>query len=218
MRPMRRLVAVSLLVSLVAAGNAWAEHQDPRQRLTRADNSRARAMLLRQSDLPGFTAQPATGDDVHVDCARSVSESDLTLTGEAEGRVFAAGPAVVSSAAQIYRSRADANTSWRRSTSSAGVRCAATLVRRTFARQGVRLVSLRKIAFPRIAERTVAYRIRLSLATGQGTVDLYVDLVALQHGRAHATVLLGTPLAPVDRAAEVRLARVVAGRMAAQLR
>lgn len=210
---MRRALALALAVGLVTAGAAWADHQEPQKRLTRTDNARARAMVLRQADLPGFSAQPASGEDVHVSCAPSVSESDLTLTGEAEARVFTAGPAIVSSAAQVYASSADANASWRRSVSAAGVRCGAELVRRTFVRQGIRLASFRKIPFPRVAERTVAYRIRLSVETGQGAVALYVDLVALQHSRAHASILLGVPFDPVDRAVELRLARLIAGRM-----
>ncbi len=82
MRTVRRLLAVSLLASLVVAGTASATHQDPQKKLTKADNARARAMLLKRTDLaPGFQAQPSSGEDPHIDCPASVSESDLTLTG-----------------------------------------------------------------------------------------------------------------------------------------
>jgi hypothetical protein len=218
--PLRRLLAVAaLLAFLVAAGSVSASHQDPQKRLARADNARARAMLVTRADLPpGFLAQRGGSEDPHGNCDPGVSESDLTLTGEADGTQFALGPVLVSSAAQIYRSTADADASWRRSTSAAGVRCGTMLLRQEFAKQGIRLVSLRRVAFPRVAQRTVAYRVRLSARTPQGTVQLFVDLVALKHDRAHATVIVGTPLAPPQRADELRIARLVAGRMATAMR
>jgi hypothetical protein len=216
---MRHVLAVLLVVCLAAAGSAWAGHQDPQKRLTRADNARARAMLVRQADLPpGFRAQPASTADPHVSCPRSVSEADLTLTGEAEGRRFALGVTSVASSAEVYRSRRDANASWRRSNSSAGVACARTLLRNGLASQGIRVQSLRRIAFPRVSERTVAYRVHLLARTPQGTVALYLDLVALMHTRAVATVVVGTPFVPPSRSDELRLARLVAGRMESALR
>jgi hypothetical protein len=218
--PLRRLLVVAaLLAFLVAAGSVSASHQDPQKRLTRADNARARAMLVTRADLPpGFLAQRGGSEDPHGNCDPAVSESDLTLTGEADGTQFALGPVLVSSAAQIYRSTADADASWRRSTSAAGVQCGTILLNQEFAKQGIRLVSLRRVAFPRVAQRTVAYRVRLSARTPQGAVELFVDLVALKHDRAHATVIVGTPLAPPQRADELRFARLVAGRMATAMR
>ena len=215
---MRRLLAVALLATVVCAGVARADHQDPQERLTSTDNARARAVLIRQADLPrGFRAQPASAADPHVSCPRSVSEADLTLTGEAEGKRFALGITSVASSAEVYVSRGDARASWRRATSAAGVGCARTVLQRELGRQGIRVLSLRRIAFPRVSERTVAYRVHLSAGTPQGAVALYLDLVALMHVRAVATVVVGTPLVPPPRADVLRLARVVAGRMARQL-
>jgi len=217
MRTVRRLLAVSLLASLVAAGTASATHQDPQKKLTKADNARARAMLLKRTDLaPGFQAQPDSGEDPHIDCPASVSESDLTLTGEADGPQLALGVVFVGSASQVYESAADAAASWRRSTSTAGTKCATTLLRREFAKQGIRLVSLRKIAFPRVytSDRTTAYRVKLSAESPQGAVPVFVDLVALMRSRAHATVIVGSALVAPTRAYELDLAHIVGGRMA----
>ena len=220
MRPLRRLLALVLvLASLVVSASALATHQDPQKRLTKADNARARAMLVRACGPPGgFPAaaferrRPAHG----LLCA--VGESDLTLTGDAEGQQFALGVGFVSSAAQVYKSAADASASWRRAVSAPGTACAAETLRREFAKQGVDLVSLRKVAFPRLAERSVAYRVTLAATTAQGQVPVYVDLVAMARSRAHATVVVGSALVPPQKAEELRLARIVAGRMAAAMR
>ncbi|MEX0850377.1 MAG: hypothetical protein WD015_02625 [Gaiellaceae bacterium] len=216
---MPRLLTLALLACLVVAASASATHQDPQKALTKADNTRARAMLLKRTDLPpGFQARPDSGQDPHTDCPAAVSESDLTLTGEAEGTNFALGVVLVDSAAQVYQSTADADVSWRRGTSAAGVRCVTALLRREFSKQGIDLLSLRKIAFPRVSDRTVAYRVSLSAHSAQGPVPFYLDIVALMHSRAQATVIVGSALVVPTRVDELRYARLVAARMARAMR
>jgi hypothetical protein len=214
-----RLLLLVVVGCLVGTGAASATHDDPQKKLTRADNARARAMLVKRGDLPGGlrVRGGSGGEEPHVDCP-AVSEADLTLTGEAEGQVFSFGTAFVESGAQVYESVADANASWRRSTSAAGTQCISAVLRREYAKQGARLVSLRKIAFPRVAGRTVAYRIEARVTSAQGEVPLYLDLVAVIHSRAHATVVVGSVLAPPPRGEEVRLARLTAKRMATAMR
>jgi hypothetical protein len=219
---MRSLPAVLLacVVGLAIAGTALADHQDPQKRITSADQARARAMLLKQSDFaPGFKTDPASNEpDPHIDCPPSVGEADLTLTGDVEGSLFTRGVVSVQSIAQIYESVADASASWRRGTSAAGLDCVRELLRREFAKEKIRFVSLREVAFPRVGQRTVAYRIVLSATEGQVTLKLYLDLVVVMHSRAHVQVIAGSAFQPFARAEEVRLARVVAGRMARAMR
>jgi hypothetical protein len=220
MRALRRLLFLALaLAALATAGAALANHLDPKKRITPADQARARAMLLKKTDLPPpFRALPRGGGEPHIDCSQVVSEKDLTLTGDAEGAQFVLGPASVSSAAQVYESAADASASWRRGTSAAGTRCLTDLLRREFERQGIRLVSLRKTAFPRVSERTVAYRVTLSAATSQGAVPIYADVVVLSRSRTLAQVFVASGLVAPSRAEEIRLARLVAVRMARAMR
>jgi hypothetical protein len=218
MRPLRRLLLAFAVLALVASGTAVADHLDPQKRFTAADQARARAMLLKRSDLPGFRGTRVGGEDPHIDCPRAVSEADLTLTGEAEGLQFSQGTASVNSGSQIYESVADATASWRRGTSAAGTRCLTGLLSREFAKQGIRLVSFRKVAFPRVAQRTAAYRITLALRTAQGDVPLYGDVVVLAHSRALAQVFAASALVAPNRSEEIRLARLVAGRMERAMR
>jgi len=216
LRPMRRTVILGFVLAFVASGAALAAKGDPQKRITPADQARAKAMLVRPADVPGARVLPA-GPDTDFYC-KALDESDLTLTGEAEGPQLSLGASLVGSGAQVYESRADADASWRRSTGAAGVRCAATTVRREFAKQGARLVSLRKVAFPRVAGRTVVFRATLSTTTAQGDIPVYVDVIALMHSRAHASVLVGSALVVPPRAEELRLARLVAKRMTAAMR
>jgi hypothetical protein len=214
----RRLVLALAMLGLVVTGTALADHLDPKERFTPADQARARAMLLQRSDLPGWSGQRPNDTEPHIVCSQAVSEADLTLTGEAEGLLFARGAASVTSGAQIFVSAADANASWRRGTSAAGTACLTSLLRRTFAGQGIGLRSFRRIAFPNVAERTAAYRATLSANTPQGAVPIYADFVVLKRSRALAQVFVASGLVRPTRAEEVRLTRIVSGRMARQMR
>jgi hypothetical protein len=214
----RRVIAVIALLGLVAAGAASADHQEPQKRLTKADNARARAMLLKRSDLPGFTVRAGSADEPHVSCSPAVGESDLTLTGEARSKTFQSGPVVVGSASQVYESVADASASWRRGAGAAGLACIEAQYRAALGAQGARLQSVRRLAFPNVADRTAAFRITASLDTPQGTVPATEDVVVLMHRRAHAAFVVGAALVKPTKAGEVRLARVVAGRMRTAMR
>ena len=77
-------------------------------------------------------------------------------------------------------------------------------------RTSARLVSFRKLAFPKLAQRSVLYRV---VADQQG-VRIYLDLVALQHSRAQVAIVYGAGLSPPPAAEERRLAKVTATRMA----
>jgi hypothetical protein len=214
-----RLLAVAVLASLVLAAAASANHQEPRKRLTKEDNARARAMLVTRADVPGFRAQPGNAPEPHVECAASVSESDLTLTGEADGKTFESGGIVfIGSVAQVFATQRDADASWRRSTSAAGIACAKTQIRAAYKSQNLTLRSLVKIPFPRVSDRTAAFRAAFSLPTPQGAAPVFQDYIAIAHSRAHATVAVAAALVKPTRSAELRLARLVAGRMKTAMR
>ncbi len=214
MTNVQRLLAVAALLLLAGAGSARADHLDPKKQIRPADQAKAQAMLLRQSDLgPGATAQPRSEADPHLTC-EGVDESDLTLTGRAESPTWAQGFGFVASAANVYATVADANASWARGTRSAGTRCLRDELAKEFAAQGVTLESFRKAAFPRIAERTAAYRLTLSGTTQGTTVRLVVDVVVLKHSRAQSALYFGSAFAPPVKADEVAVARIAARRMA----
>jgi hypothetical protein len=214
----RRLLAASAVAVLaVATGTASAARGDPQKQLTPADNTRARTMFLKRSDLgPGFKSTPQSSLEPDVYC-KALDESDLTLTGEAESPTFERGFVSVYSAADVYESRADATTSWRRGTSTAGERCSRDVLRREFAKEGIRLESYRRVPFPRVAERSAAYRVELSARQQGVTIRAVTDFVVLMHARAQVALLF-TGLTPVPRAEQVRLARLTAERMAKAMR
>lgn len=219
MRALLRLVLAVAVLGLLAAAVAQADHLDPQERFTRADQARARAMLLKRVDVaPSATQRPA-GPPSHATC-RALDESDLVHTGEAWSPEFGLGGVITfSSVAQVYRSAAQSATSWSRVTGAAGTACLRAEFRRGFERQaGVTLESFRSIPFPRIAQRTKAYRMVVSARLQGQTVRIYVDVIYFMHTRAQAGIFITSPIVVPHQKAEVRIARIVGGRMAKAMR
>ena len=207
---MRRAVVSALLVALVLAGAAVAGRGDPKERFTPADQARARAMLLRAGDFsPATVARPSSQGSGDFYCS-ALDESDLTLSGRGRSPSFTLGTESVTSTSSVYAKRADSNASWTRGTSSAGQRCLRLGLRDELQGTAVRLVSFERFAFPRRGERSVAYR---ALATVQG-VRVYVDLVAMQVGRAQAGVIYVSALVPAPGEELQRVTALVAKRAA----
>jgi hypothetical protein len=218
-----RLLLVTVLAGALAgavASAATADHGQPMRAPTKADQARAKSLLLRRGDLaPGFTARRSTGSG-HVACA-AADESDLTTTGHAESPQYVlASPRklfVVMSAAEVYKTVAQANTSWRRGSSPAGEQC----VQRALERQlgaGSTLRSFERQPFPKVAPRTVAYRLVVDVASGGNVVRTYSDVIVLQRDRAQVLVFVLSGGAPLVRAEAVAFARLTAARLAASAR
>lgn len=214
LRRVLRIVSLVLAVALVATGVALAARGDPKERFTPADQARARAMLLRAADFnPAFVARPSSQSDGDFYCA-TLDESDLTLSGRGTSPSFAAGTEYVTSTSSVYATQSDSNASWARGTSKAGETCLRLGLRRELQGSVVRLASFGRITFPRRGTRSVAYR---AVATVQG-VRVYVDLVAIQVGRAEVGVIYVSALTPPPGAELRRLTNVVAKRAAKAMR
>jgi hypothetical protein len=213
---MRRLLVLGSMIALVASSAALASHLDPQKKITAADQARARAMLFKKADFgPGVRTQPNAADP-HLTCG-GLGQSDLTLTGEADSPTFIAGVTVFGSSAAVYRTLADSIRGWGRSTRAAAAKCLEEVLGREYSKQGLTLRSFRKRAFPRIGQGIVAFRVVLSGESQGVTVPFTHDVFGLSYSRAQVAVLVGS-LSPPAKAEEVRLARIVAGRMAKAMR
>jgi hypothetical protein len=207
-------LALLVLLALTVSGVALAARGDPQRRITRADQARAKAMLLRPSDFSvAFVASPRTSGRSDFYCA-AIDESDLTVTGNAESPNFTAAPESVTSTSYVYASRSDSNASWKRGTSPAGRSCLRDGVRREIARAGVRLLSFKTVPFPRRGDRSIAFR---TVAALQG-IRIFVDQVAVQVGRAQLAVTYTSALSPPPQGELRRLTRAVAARATRAMR
>jgi hypothetical protein len=203
-----KLAAAVVVLALIVNATALASRGDPKERFTPADQARAKAMVLRVGDLnAAYAVHPAPVSSGGVSCS-ALDESDLTLTGRGSSPIFTTAGEFVRSTAAVYATRADADQSWRRTVSPGGERCQRTELRAELQNSTMRLVSLKRVPFPSRGTRSVAYR---AVATLQG-VRFYVDVVAMQVGRAEAGLIYVNALAPPPQTEVRRLTALVATR------
>lgn len=217
---MRAIVAV--LVSLVVAQAAWADDGEPQKALTAKGKAMAQSIVLKRGDLsPAFTARKRADDDLPagVRCD-ALSESDLTITGEAQSPDFQlTQPGVyvtVGSTANVYRTMRDAGASWKRGTSAQTTTCFADIIRLSAPRgQRVKIVSSKRLEFPKVAPMTAAFRVVATLTlSGNRRVRAYIDAIILQHGRVQSGVVFTSLGRPVGQTDQLGLAALLADRMA----
>ena len=211
-------VAALVALGLVVVGVASAARGDPQKQLIPADQARAKAMLLRKADFgPGVKASKQSEDDFDFYC-KALDESDLVLTGEADSPNFAAATAgrylAVSSAGQVYQTAGQSAESWRRGTSSAGLKCAELGFRKLARQLDAIFIYFQKVPFPSLAPQTIAYQVKLI----KDRVALVFDVIWLRDGRAQSGCFFAGAPSAYPREGEVRLAKIVARRTARAMR
>jgi hypothetical protein len=210
--------AVASVVALTLVVVALADKEQVR--LTAADQAFARAAVLTKADLG--TVGSWTGGAVKPDLTSSPpctsfhpKQSDLVLTGAAETRFKEPG-IEIDSEAQVLQTAQMVALDWQRVVASPQL---LPCLRVGLAKQvgaSTRIVSLRRIAFPRIGQRAAAIRVLLDVKAGASPVPVraFVDVAFVAEGRTELT-LTTTALLAADgavRPAEARLARTLAAR------
>ena len=223
---MRRVVLLTLLtLACVGSGAGAAAPGDPQKRIVPADQAKARSVNITRADLgQGWKAEtpdPRVGDDFRCSIYNP-DESDLTLTGEAESAdlsyVQPSELLFVKSAVSVYKSVAQLNASWQRTVRPGFARCFAEAISAGIAEGGgkgaFKASSQGKLAFPRIAPQTAAFRVVGRMTANGATLPVTVDLVAVGRDRAVALIFVVSVVQAPDAAGERALARLVAARLA----
>jgi hypothetical protein len=222
-RRMRRPLAALLALCVAVPAVALAADTDPRKRFTAADQAKARSLVLKRTDfVTGWKRSPASPESDLVCPGFNPDESDLTLTGEANGDFeLSAGAAAAYSAGEVWASKSDALKSWARSNKPAVARCIGYFFRKSLETGDttVKILSAGRMAFPKLAPRTAAFKVvaRVTFTeNGQTeTVPFTIQALALGNGRGDVTFLAispGTGLATTDLRA---FATLLAKRLAA---
>lgn len=213
---MRAALLVATVALLLGAGAAVAGRYDPHRAIRPADQARARAMLLRATDFPNAVARMKPSGSSDATC-KALDESDLVLSGEAASEFGASGAGryrIAGSEAMLYETASQSARAWRQTTSAAALTCYRLESERKPPLTGAKLVSLRRVAFPRVAPQTYVLR---AVVEVQG-LRSQSDVVGLRNGRAQvALAFVGLPT-PYPGPEELRLARVTAKRMAKAMR
>ena len=217
-----RIVTAVALLGLVVSGAATAADGEPRKVLTEKGQATARSIVLKRVDLPTTFSMRRRPDEPLPKGVRcdALDESDLTVSGDAQSPDFAFNqPGIyvtIGSSAQVYRTSREAGISWTRGNTAQTTTCFADIVRLSAPReQKVEIVSSKRLSFPKVAPRTIAFRVVAELTLpGNRRVRAYVDAVVLQHGRIQSGLVFTSLGRPVGRADELGLASLLALRMA----
>jgi hypothetical protein len=212
--------AVLGLVAASVAEPASAPPSREQIHLTAADQAAARGAVVRVADLgsSGWTGGRVKPDLTSGPACRGYTpkQSDLVLTGAAETAWSRTG-LQVRSIAQVLKTRAMVARDWQRTvTDPRAVACLRGAITKGLT-SSERLVSFRRLSFPRLARYATAYRALIDV-TVQGThARVLADLVLVGHSRTELTLMLAAPAAAGSSiaAADVRLARVLLGRVSA---
>jgi len=219
---MPRAALAALFVALAVGLPAEAAAPPNRQqvRFNPADQAAARAALLRLGDLgtTGWSGGRVKPDvPTTVKCPRyAPKQTDLVLTGAAESDFHHTG-IEIRSVAQVLKTRSMVALDWRRSVTDPRAMACMRHLLTTGLKPGQRLVSFRKIAFPRLGKYSAAFRMLIEVgAQGQRALVL-ADEVLIGRGRTELTLAVAAPAvvkATISRA-EVHLARLLLARVRA---
>ena len=211
-------VALALATASVAlAGNGNRE----KIRFNAADQAAARAGVLRRSDLAsggGWKGGARKPDLSPADSCPNYhpKQSDLVLTGAAATR-FSAGTLVFDSEAQVLRSARMVRLDWQRSVLAPGLLPCLRSMAAKSSPVNATVLSIEKLAFPRVATYTAAFRLVTDVRSSNGKLRILVDIALVGRGRTEIMLTTSAPYnarVPV-KAAEIRLARILVGRIRA---
>jgi hypothetical protein len=212
---MGRLLVVVALALLVAAPAAARSPRLEKLAIQPADTKTAKGAVLRADDLgSGWAAKVENPrDDSAPDCAFQ-DYSRFTITGQAQTRFTQQGASIVSRV-EVYKTKADASGDFGVDTQPRTAQCEGRVIRDTFAKQAagttVTLESAKKLAAPKVGERSVAFRIVLRLKQGSQSLRLYIDLIGFVRDRAAGSVVIVAPGSPAQGAAA--LVRIMDARL-----
>ena len=214
-----RILALALPLALSAGAGAGVADKEKIQ-LTSAGQAAARAALLTRADLgssSGWTGGPKKPDlSPTPPCAGfDPKQSDLTLNGAAESVYKHPAGIQFDSNVQVLATPHMVALDWRRSVLAPGL---IPCLRSGFAKTlgpSARLVSLERIAFPKLATYAAAFRSVIEVTSGATRVRVMADIVLVGRGRTEITLTTTAPFASVGTIApaEIRLARILISRI-----
>jgi hypothetical protein len=207
------------VLALVCAATAAADKE--RVHLTAADQAKAKAMVLRLSDLGGAQQGWSGGPkkdvtDAPLKCPGfNPKQSDIVLTGRAESQFTNTG-IQFDNEVELLQTVNMVKLDWKRSVDApALVPCLRQEIVKTLPKQES-FISFKRIGFPKFGDESAAFRGLVEIKTGGAKVKVLIDFALVGVGRSEITLITTAPYAEVAdvSAAEHRLAQVLAARAA----
>jgi hypothetical protein len=203
-------------IALVAAGAALADKE--KVHLTSSGQAAAHAAVLKKADLGSATGWTGGSKKPEINSGTGCKsfqpkQSDLVLIGAAE-TVWKHAGIEFDSQAQVLQTPEMVRLDWKRTVLAPQVMpCLKSNVVKSLT-ASERLVSFKRLAFPKVATYTRAYRAVMDVKSGSSTVRVFTDILAI--GRGNVELTIGTTALYAGeasvKAAEVRLAKLLVSR------
>jgi hypothetical protein len=191
------LSALVAALVVVAAASAARDPRLEKLALRPPDVALAKRATVQRVDLPAGWRQvrPTAGAPEAPDCPGYRPDfSRFTITGQGETEFTSTdGTRSIASRTEVYATKADARGDLALATLPPVARCLGRIFREgaeAGAPEGVTItvVSSRRVAAPRVGERSAAYRIVSEVGAAGRTARVYVDVVIALRGRTIAAV------------------------------
>jgi hypothetical protein len=210
------IVALALVVAQVALAEV------PVSRFTASDQAAAKAAVVRLGDFAAGAGwkgglekntKPFAGED----CPGlwEPKQADLVITGVARSDFRGAG-AHLASGAQVYETARMAQLDWERTVALPAALACMTKQATAAQTPAFRLVSIRKVPFPRFGQRTLRIRTIVDYTPAGGrTVRMLTDDVLFGRGRTGVAFSFTAPytVRAAAHAAELRIAQTLHSRI-----
>lgn len=208
---MRTSALVALLFAALAVPAAPAANGEPQHQYTKADQAKARKASLRLSDFAtGWTAKPDTSaTGANPKCKTyNPDQSDLIETGKYNSPDFThSNGSFVSTTTGVFKTVAMAKTGYARVARPQLPTCFGELL----GKQAKTTVDAAgPLTFPKLGERSNAYRLSVGIAAQGATVKATIDFVLFNKGRTDVAIIFfgigGPPPSGLERQASALVA------------
>ena len=210
-------IAFAVAVAALATASAAAAGAWPKLERNAADQALANKAILHIGDFApgsGWSSAPTgTSGSLHDPACTGPAFSDegRVLTGKASSSFRATGLQVWSSA-EVLKTLAMARSDAAKTTSSVVVPCISALLRKGLPEQA-RLVSVKRLALPRVGDWSDAYRALVDVTVNGTKLRMQVDLILVLRSRVEITLMQLAPalISSQAQAGEVRMVQHLAG-------
>ena len=214
----RSLVAASALAGVLAAAAGARDPWDPRTKLRSGAQTKAAPTLVTREDLgSGWTggARKPTSFKAPTCPAQRPNDGDLTLTGHAEA-LFSNGNGGIQIDAdiEVFPTAKQAKARFARFLQPKLFTCLEYDLAKSLGGSGFTFLKPTRLDFPKVAERTGAFRVPIVVKSGSQTVTVDADFIYLGVGRSQIYVNIIAPSVQESQLPgfELRLAKLMVKR------
>jgi hypothetical protein len=217
--------ALVLATALSACGGGGSKKANPT-----ADLAAAKAAVLTKADLPGYDSTPHEASDDAPESVktafRECTKAEVTPLDDAPNQQkadsdsFDKNDASIDNTVIIAATKSDIDKRWKAVVVGNAPSCIEDLFRAAVQSEQqsdpsskLDAIHADKLRVEKVGDRSVAFRVKASATSSEGSGDAYFDVLFAQKGRGVAELFVTQPQSPFDVATETALLKKVIDRL-----